>query len=182
MSVVVLVNHEESIDLVLPWASAFARARSTSLTVACWTHAPMASATSSEHVSEDLVQRARDFLSKAELTEQPNLIGVSGPSDWEAAIRVGRQQRAELLVALGEATSATQGASYSTNPLLKQSPCNVIVLFGDSARSIEARRTFVGTTDNPNDEAVLHVAISESFHTSNAARKSDCGIGTGTGQ
>jgi uncharacterized hydrophobic protein (TIGR00271 family) len=34
----------------------------------------------------------------------------------------------------------------------------VIVLFGDSARSIEARRTFVGTTDNPNDEAALHVA------------------------
>ena len=51
MAVIALISGKEVMDLVLPWASAFAEARSTSLTIVCWTHAPVASTDGVEQVS-----------------------------------------------------------------------------------------------------------------------------------
>ena len=155
MAVIALISDEKAIDYVLPWASAFAKARLTSLTVVCWTYSPVATTEGSEPVSQDLVQAARDFFSQAEPME---VIGVSGPSDATAAIGMARQKAAELIVAAAKDPTGARGATYSTNPLLKQSPCNTVVLFGDSTRSIEPRRIFVGATDNMNDEAAIFLA------------------------
>ena len=43
MPVIALISDDKAIDVVLPWASAFAITRATSLTVICWTHSPVAS-------------------------------------------------------------------------------------------------------------------------------------------
>jgi uncharacterized hydrophobic protein (TIGR00271 family) len=118
----------------------------------------VASTQGSEQVSQELVRAAQDFFSKAEATERPEVIGVSGPSDSTAAIEIARQQGAELVVAAANDPTGAKGASYSTNPLLKQSPCNTVVLFGDSTRSIEPGRILVGATDNMNDEAAIFLA------------------------
>jgi uncharacterized hydrophobic protein (TIGR00271 family) len=158
MAVLALISDEKTIDLVLSWASAFASARCTPLTVVCWTHSPVASTDGSEHVSQDLVQAARDFFSQAEPAEQPEVIGVSGPSESTAAIGVALQQAAELIVAAANAPTGTKGTTNSTNLLLKQSPCNTVVLFGDLTRSITPQRIFVGATDNMNDGAALFLA------------------------
>jgi uncharacterized hydrophobic protein (TIGR00271 family) len=158
MAVIALISDEKAIDLVLPWASAFAWARNTSLTVVCWTYSPLAGTESSEQDSEDLIQAVRDSFSQAGSTEQPEVIGVSGPSDSTAAIRIARQKAAELIVAAASDPIGDKGATYSTNPLLKHSPCNTVVLFGDSTRSIEPRRVFVGATDNMNDGAAIFLA------------------------
>lgn len=158
MTVLALIRDGSDMNLVLSWASAFAKARFTSLTVVCWTHSPVLSTEGSEQLSPDLVQAAREFCSQAGLTEQPEVIGVSGPSDSTAAIRLARQMAAELVVALANDPTGTTGATYSTNPLLKQSSCNTVVLFGDSTRSIEPRRIFVGASDNMNDEAAIFLA------------------------
>jgi uncharacterized hydrophobic protein (TIGR00271 family) len=158
MAVLALISDEKAIGFVLPWASAFARARFTSLTVVCWTHSPVVVAEGSEPVSEDLVQAAHDFLKRTGAAEEPEVIGVSGPSDSAAAVSMARQMAAELIVTAANDPTGAEGATYSTNLLLKQSPCNTIVLFGDSKRSIEPRRIFVGSTDNIHDEAAIFLA------------------------
>ena len=158
MSVLALIRDETAIGLVLPWASEFARARDTSLTVVCWTYSPLVSSAGSEQVSADLVQAARDFFSQSESTEQPDFIGASGPNASSAVISMARQQEAEIVVAAAEDPTGAEGASDSTNSLLKQSPCNVAILFGDSTRSKVARRIFVAATDNLNDGAAIFLA------------------------
>ena len=44
MAVVAVIRDKKGMELVLPWASSFARARRTSLTVVCWTHTHLSSA------------------------------------------------------------------------------------------------------------------------------------------
>ena len=155
MTVLALISDEKTIDLVLPWASAFAKARFMSLTVVCWTHSPVVSTEVSEQESQDLVQAARNFFSQEKSEDQPEVFGVSGPSEWKAAISMARQQAADIIVAAANDPTGTRGATYSTNPLLKESPCNAVVLFGDSTRSREPRRVFVEATDNVHDGAAV---------------------------
>ena len=155
MTVIALISDENNINVVLPWASAFTKALRTSLTVVCWTHSPVSSTEDAGPVSQGLVQAVQDFISRADATEQLEIIGVSGPSDWKAAIGVARRTDAELIVAAANDPTGVTGATYPTNPLLKDSPCNTVVLFGDSTRSTEPRRIMVAATDNMNDVAAL---------------------------
>ena len=61
----------------------------------------------------------------------------------------------ELIVAAANDPTGVTGATYPPNPLLKDSPCNTVVLFGDSSRSTEPRRIMVAATDNMKDIASL---------------------------
>lgn len=64
---VALISDEKDIKSVLPLASAIAHARDKSLTVVCWTYAPLATAAASEPASQDLVDASRDFFNRAEM-------------------------------------------------------------------------------------------------------------------
>ena len=57
MPVLALINDHKTINLVLPWASAFTRARDSSLVVLCWTQStiPSSELPADEPVSEHLV-------------------------------------------------------------------------------------------------------------------------------
>ncbi len=158
MTVLALASDVNSIGLLLPWASTFARARSTSLTVLCWTHSPVENAEGSEQEGQDLVRAVEQLLDQIESPDQTAVVTVSGPSDSKAAITVAKQKSAELIVAAANDVDGAKGATYSTNALLRQSPCNTIVLFGKSTRSTDTRRVFVAATDNNNDGAGIFLA------------------------
>ncbi|MGI9427730.1 MAG: TIGR00341 family protein, partial [Bythopirellula sp.] len=111
-----------------------------------------------EPLSQEFVHAAQDFFSQQELTDPSEIIGVSGPSDATAAIEIARQKNAELIVAAAHDPTGASGTTYATNPLFKQSPCNTIVLFGGSTRSIEPKQIFVAATDNLNDEVAIFLA------------------------
>jgi uncharacterized hydrophobic protein (TIGR00271 family) len=158
MTVLAVISDESAIPLVLPWACAFAKARSLPLTVACWTHSPLVSSDDSDRQSEDLAEAAREYLSDSGISAPPEVFGVSGPSEASAVIGIARQKDVDLIVAAGKDATGTTGATFATNPLLKQSPCNTVILFADSARSTEPGRIFVGATDSPHDAAALFLA------------------------
>jgi uncharacterized hydrophobic protein (TIGR00271 family) len=149
MAVLALIRDERAIPVVLPWAWTFANARSKSLTVVCWTHSNLVTTDDEDGQSDDLIQASREYLKNAGVSEELEVLGVSGPSDASAAIEIARQRAADLIVA---------AANDSTTLLLKQSPCNTVVLHGDSTRSIEPRRIFVGATDNAQDTVALFIA------------------------
>ena len=90
MKTVALISDSEAIDLVLPWATALAKARASSLTVVCWTHSavPSTALEDAGPVSEHLVRTVRNYFSDSGSPGQAEVIGVSGPSGTEAAIGV----------------------------------------------------------------------------------------------
>ncbi|MGI9265040.1 MAG: DUF389 domain-containing protein, partial [Gammaproteobacteria bacterium] len=158
MSVLALISDKQAIDVVLPWATSFAKARETSLKVVCWIFSPIVDGEGDEALREDLVLAAQEFFERAETDPPPEVVCVSGPSDAAAVIEIARKEEAELIVAAAKDRLGVKGATYATNPLLKQSPCNTVVLFGDSARSTKPKRILVGATDNVHDGSALSLA------------------------
>lgn len=153
MAVLAFIRDQRSIRTVLPWAWTFASVRSRMLTVVCWTHSNSVDASKDARASGDLVEACREFLRGMEIPEDPEIMGVSGPCQVSAVIDVARQRATDVIVAgihdLGEQSAVT------TRQLMKQSPCNTIVLYGDPDRSTEARRFYVASIDSSQDSAAL---------------------------
>lgn len=160
MAVVALISHQDSIPLVLPWAAAFAKARSSALIVLCWTRSHLAPDDESGQHSRELVQAATDFVRQAEI-DLSEIVGISGPSESRTAATFARKRDAELLVAVAaEDPTVHTGTSHETNQLLRQSPCNTVILFGGPSRSTNPQRIFVGATDSPHDSVAIILADS----------------------
>jgi uncharacterized hydrophobic protein (TIGR00271 family) len=173
VSVLALVTKSEDVKLVTTWASEFAAARNTTLTVLCWTRAPMvvnpqlANADETSAV-DDLaaeVHRVIALITKEEYegrlplpTDQINVQRTLHPDATAATLRQIRAEEPELVVAAAEDHSGRTGATYATNRLLRQSPCNTIILFGNRERSARKPHIFVGTSDNPHDVAAVYLA------------------------
>ena len=68
MPVLALINDQKSIDVVLPWASAFSRARDTSLVVMCWTQSAVSSDIIEDAgpVSQNLIEAAQDYFHRVQ--------------------------------------------------------------------------------------------------------------------
>ena len=176
MSVLALVRKPEEVTLVTTWASEFAAARETSLTVLCWARSPMAVDPESEaaeqceglEVVEELaaaVRREFDLIAEdayqRRLTlpqDSMELRRVLHPDSVAAMLRRIRAEEPELVVAAADDHTGRVGATYSTNKLLRQSPCNTIILFGNRPPEKGKPRVLVGATDNPHDVASVYLA------------------------
>lgn len=160
MPVMALINDHKTINLVLPWASALTKARDSSLVVLCWTQSALSNTDiqDDEPVSEHLVNAVRNYFSQQTPGDEPDIMGLSGPVESRAVLDAVREKDADLIVAAGSDPSGKRGGSYTTNPLLKQSPCTTVILFGDSTRSTRPRKIFVGSSDNSHDSASLFLA------------------------
>jgi len=112
MSVLALINDEKAIDLLLPWALTFAKAREGALIVVCWTEAAVPGIGDSEDANEanaQLVQAVNMFFSHSKSTDRPEVIAVFGPIESKAAIDVAKQNKADLIVALAEDPTGAKG-------------------------------------------------------------------------
>ncbi len=159
MAVIALIDNERSIRLVIPWACEFAQARSTSLTVACWTRSPVPTTEiDAQAASQELVQATQEFFAQFNTEVVPEVLGVRSPTEQAAAASVIQRKSAELLVVAASDPTGMKGSTFATNPLLKQSTCNTVVLFGDSTRSTQPNRIFVAATDNVHDSASVFLA------------------------
>ncbi len=173
MSVLALVTKSEDVKLVTTWAAEFAAARDTTLTVLCWAHSPMvvdpqlADAEKTEAVDELVAEVHRVIALTAEdesegqlplAAESINVHRLLHPDAIAATLQQVRTEEPELVVAAAEDHSGRSGATYATNRLLRQSPCNTIILFGNRERSTRKPRVFVGTADSPHDVAAVNLA------------------------
>jgi uncharacterized hydrophobic protein (TIGR00271 family) len=161
MSVLALINDQNAIDLVLPWALTFVKAREGALIVVCWTESAVPCIGDSEDANEansQLVQAVNNFFSHAKTTERPEVIAVFGPTESKSAIDVAKENETDLIVAIAKDPTGASGASYATNSLLKQSPFTTVILFGDATRSKKPGRVFIGATDSQHDVSAAVLA------------------------
>ncbi len=174
MSVLALVTKSDDVELVVGWAAEFAAARATTLSVLCWARSPLAvdpHSASDEDTSavDELVDQVHRFVvtqaaekvngRRLPLTDEKIHIHRSlHPDATGAALQQIQIEDPELLVAAATDHSGKTGATYATNRLLRQSPCNTIILFGNRRRLARRPRVFVGTTDNSHDVAGVYLA------------------------
>ena len=173
MSVLALVTKSEEVKLVITWASEFAAARNTTLTVLCWARSPMVlvpkwADDEETNAVDELVDEVHRVI--AAMTEEEYGRRLPVPADkihvhralHPDAVAATLQQMkiddTELVVAAAEDHSGRTGATYATNRLLRQSPCNTIILFGNRQLSARDPRVFVGATDNTHDVAAVNLA------------------------
>ncbi len=173
MSVLALVTRPEDVKLVTGWAAEFAAARDTNLVVLCWAPAlivldPQSASAEETGAVDELVAEVHRVL--APMTEEkdgcceplpPEAIHVHRtlqPDAMTATFEHIKIEDTELVVAAAEDHSGRTGATYATNRLLRQSPCNTIILFGNRERSARDPHILVGTADNPHDVAAVYLA------------------------
>ena len=141
MAVLAVIAKSTEIPVVLPWAAEFAIARNSDLQVMCWEFSPASGEIEHTREQDSLFSEVARFLqahdsssiSKLQSTNQLKSVNVQGPDLALAAINMSRIHEVELLVAAAEDPSGERGATYATNPLLRQSPCNTVILFGRPA-------------------------------------------------
>lgn len=185
MSVVVLVTKPEEAEILVSWSVRFALARDTSLTVLCWTYSPTIppplvaddEESSDGQLLADEVQGVVDALEMR--PEAIEIRRVVHPDPVVAALEYVRREDVQLLVAGVDDSSGKTGATFATNPLLRQSPCNTLVLYVDRNRSQDFAQVLVATTDGPHDRVAVSLAArmadTHEAHATIAAIEEDAG-------
>jgi len=171
VSVLALVTKLEEVGPVVTWAIEFARSRETTLSVLCWAHSPAihfpllsgdGEATATDDLVDAVHRLAKQTLDGKDAQRLPSdKITVRRslhPSAVTATLERIRLDNHELVVAAAPDQTGCTGATYATNPLLRESPCNTVILFGGSERSARRRRVFVAVNDNVHDVAAVFLA------------------------
>ena len=183
MSVLALVTKSKEAASVVRWASGFAAARDTKLIVLCWKYSPVAlepghRADGKEKDSADEIMIEVDRAIEMRERQQGQSHSLSAdniqvqqmlcPDATAGTLRQIEHEAAELVVAAAEDHSGRSGATYITNRLLRQSPCNTIILFGNRKLPDHDPHVMVYTADNNNDMAAVYLAakIAEDGRTS----------------
>lgn len=183
MSVLALITKASEIELVIPWAAEFASGRNTNLVILLWTHSPTIqpplrddgkpdqvpdrlAATLTEHLAaiqggdpEESLPLDREAI-QVRSTFQPDVVA--------AAMKQVQTDQVELLVAAAEDPTGQEGATYSNNPLLRNAPCNTIILFPRGVPALHRKRIMFLSTDNPHDTAAFalggHMSLNTPCH------------------
>lgn len=166
MAVLALIRNPDEIRQVVSWAAEIALARNLPLVVVGWHYSPV-SVPDQEFTNRGLTEAVKCFLHDhgrsprfARLAETENLkIQEVGHYDAaECIINIARSMDSEVIVAASEDQTGRKGATYSTNPLLRNAPCQTLILFGGPERSGDPHKIFVAAADNPHDGAALFLA------------------------
>ncbi len=171
MSILALITKTEEVGLVIPWALQFAKARETTLMVLCWASTPIEQFplfTDEAALTDGLVEAVQSVLdandTQGQLSDRSLLAGdvvirrALHPSATDATLEAVRLDHPELVVAAAQDASGKTGATYATNPLLRGSSSNTVILFGGTGRSSQTRRVLVGIADNSHDVAAVSLA------------------------
>jgi hypothetical protein len=167
MAILALITKSEEIRLVVSWGAEFAKARSSPLTVTCWTYSPLAQPEDESTERDSLVAEVRRFveesggsgsLSQLATSGKIEIHGIRHPEASTAALNAAHSGDFELIVAAAEDQTGKTGATYATNPLLRHSPCNTVILFGGPERSCKPDRILVGATDSSHDGVAVFLA------------------------
>ncbi len=167
MVTLALITKSEEIPIVVPWSAEFARARNASLKILCVTQASAISIEEEEVKVERLISELQEYITSSDpdasvhqLSDE-NKIEICERYQVKASVatlELGQSDDVDLIVAASEDQSGKRGATFSTNPLLRDSPCNTVILFGGPGRSCKNENIFVGVTDNSHDGAALSLA------------------------
>ncbi|MFK7776758.1 MAG: DUF389 domain-containing protein [Gimesia sp.] len=167
MVTLAVITTIEEIFYVIPWSVQFAKARKSSLKILCATRSSVRPMSEESIEVDQLSSEVHDFINSSEaggvLHEFMNekMIEVCERHQIEAsiaALKLARSDDVELIVAAAEDQTGETGCSYNTNPLLRDSSCNTVILLGGRDRSCKNNRIFVGITDSPHDGAALFLA------------------------
>lgn len=170
MSVLALITKPEEAPRVVPWAAQFARARQTKLVVLCWAYTPaaefplLAEDAESGELTElaSAVSNALDTVAqsiKASQLPEFEIQKALHADSTAAALAEIRRSNAQLLIASSPDPSGDTGYTYDTNPLLRQSPCTTVVLFGGRDAG-ELKKIFVALGQTAHDRTMLTLAAS----------------------
>jgi uncharacterized hydrophobic protein (TIGR00271 family) len=169
MAVLALITRTEQIGQVVTWAAHFAKALDSPLTVMCWAYTPVVGhqKETSIHSCDLLIEKVRDFIASGKQAGLPslfcspdsiNLIARVHPREASAVVAYAIEADIELIVAAAEDPEGNSGATYASNPLLRNSPCHTVILFGGPKRSCQPNCLLVGATDTPHDSDALFLA------------------------
>jgi hypothetical protein len=162
LSVVALITKLEEIELVIPWARSFAEARDTGLHVLCCSFGLARGMTLEEGaVTEQIGDEADRFglaLTRNGITPETPVQWLRSADVVTPAVDYVMRNQVDLLVAAAQDPAAETGAAYATNPLLRRSPCNTVILFGTTAPQQSRNRVLVVTQDNNHDRAAVSLA------------------------
>ena len=172
MSVVALITKSEEIPTVITWARQFAVAREANLIVLCWIESLVNIQSESNIKNQEdatkLIVEAENYVksfssedtakSPLEMNGRIEVRKLVHTDYIKATIAELNRVDAELLVTAAQDHSGATGATYESNRLLKQSPCNTIVLFGESPQKTANPRVLVGVTDNAHDSSAVSLA------------------------
>lgn len=167
MVTLALITNREEIRFVIPWAAEFAYVRNSSLTIMCMTRSSAIPLDEEALKINKLISEVHDFINRSEKNSEVyrlnNAKQIEIREEFQsqasiAAVNLARTSDIELIVAAAEDQTGETGATYSSNSLLRESPCNTVILFGGPDRSCQNKRIFVGVTDSPHDGSALYLA------------------------
>ena len=136
MSVLAVVTCASDIDYVLVWSAHLAEGRNTDLIVLCWAKTPTAQfplLAEDEDLNEveELAQLVEQRLDDLPI-EEVSIRRALHPDVSTAAIKEIRRSKPSLVVAASPDPSGAKGATYGSNPLMRKSPCDTLVLCFDA--------------------------------------------------
>ena len=181
MAVLAVISKIEQVNDAVTWAARFADSRGTDLQVLCWCYSPavqyplLADNVAAQEVEKltssvrDLIQFAEE-LDKREFPLKSEKIQIQSslqPDLVTATVEYIRQNEIELLVAMSNDDSNLRTRRLDRkNPLLRQSPCDTVMLLRGRKPTAALEKIFVATSDTPSDPttAALAARLSASQH------------------
>jgi uncharacterized hydrophobic protein (TIGR00271 family) len=167
MTILALITKPEQVCQVIPWATEFASALNSSVTVLCWAHSLLPQYDVSLAACASLVSAANRCLDEMgegastatlAILKTVEIRATLHPSASIAAAKIARTDNVQLIVAAAADQRRKFGTSYVTNSLLRHSPCNTVILFGGLYRKYKTNRILVGSTDSVHDSTALFLA------------------------
>ena len=165
MTVIAFITKTEDIESVTAWAAHFAQAGQQKLCVVCWAYAPANSGSLSEdstaainlsalmdatHAAiDDLFDRFGDDLAMNPLNIELRRVGSTDAT--ASVIQEVHRESAELIVAATVDKSGRRGATYPSNSLLRQAPCNTVILYQSPKPRRRFKKILFVATDSPHD-------------------------------
>lgn len=158
---------------MVTWAARFAAATSSELVVFYWADSmaidvQSISADGEEEISDPTLSAIRNVVesvvktSRAKAGRLPrhlvSILRISDPDPLPPTLRRIRAEDPDLIVAAESATSGAVNTRTVTRQLIAQVPCEKVLLYGDSRRSVNAAKVLVATTEGPHDKAAIRLA------------------------
>ena len=132
MTILAVLKNPQQIDVVLPWAATFARAREKALKVICLGDSPHAIPAAYSGECDQFVAAVKGYVANS---EHANLLRAANSDEFEikallsrdfatSVIKTAASLETDLLVASADDPTGENEGTYATNGLLRQSPFN----------------------------------------------------------
>lgn len=172
MPVLTFVTSPDEAQLLVGWGARLAAAQDRKLIVLCWQFSPggefplLADEEQLRAVGQT-VDAAQDVCDSLAL--QPASESDPGSRGFEirpvlsadfvaSALDAVRNDGVQLLIAAATDPAEASGSPYTSDPVLRQSPCNTLLLYTDHTRSQRSDNLLVKATDSAHDRVAVSLA------------------------